>query len=122
MLLAFLHATVCGLLRLLPVRGKRLTVSQIELLTLCHGVSATAIRMTTRRRRSGVAPAPPRAGLTWGVFLRAQPAGVLASAPPWPHAGHRPPSGVDAAYRLGRPHAVTWPGQREAQLGVELGR
>jgi hypothetical protein len=52
---------------------------QGELLKLGHGVSATAIRTTLRRR--GVPPAPPRAGLTWPVFLRAQAAGILASAP-----------------------------------------
>jgi hypothetical protein len=50
-----------------------------ELLKLGHGVSATAIRMTLRRR--GIPPAPQRAGLTWPVFLRAQAAGILASAP-----------------------------------------
>jgi hypothetical protein len=50
-----------------------------ELLTLGHGVSATAIRMALRRR--GIPPAPQRAGLTWPVFLRAQAAGILASAP-----------------------------------------
>lgn len=50
-----------------------------ELLKLGHGVSATAIRMTLRRY--GLPPAPRRAGLTWPVFLRAQAAGILASAP-----------------------------------------
>ena len=50
-----------------------------ELLKLGHGVSATAIRMTLRRH--GIPPAPRRAGLTWPVFLRAQAAGILASAP-----------------------------------------
>jgi hypothetical protein len=50
-----------------------------ELLKLGHGVSATAIRMTLRRR--GIPPAPQRAGLTWPVFLRAQAAAILASAP-----------------------------------------
>ena len=42
-------------------------------------LSLTAIRMTLRRHR--IPPAPQRAGLTWPVFLRAQAAGVLASAP-----------------------------------------
>jgi hypothetical protein len=50
-----------------------------ELLKLGHGVSATAIRMTLRRR--GIPPAPQRAGLTWPVFLRAQAAAILVSAP-----------------------------------------
>src|SRR5215207_9416071 len=50
-----------------------------ELLKLGHDVSATAIRMTLRRH--GIPPAPQRAGLTWPVFLRAQAAGILASAP-----------------------------------------
>jgi hypothetical protein len=50
-----------------------------ELLKLGHDVSATAIRTTLRRR--GVPPAPQRAGLTWPGFLRAQAAGILASAP-----------------------------------------
>src|SRR6266508_2263799 len=51
-----------------------------ELIKLGHDVSATAIRTTLRRR--GVPPAPRRAGLAWPVFLRAQAAGVLASAAP----------------------------------------
>jgi hypothetical protein len=51
-----------------------------ELLKLGHDVSATAIRTTLRRR--GVPPASRRAGLSWPVFLRAQAAGVLASAAP----------------------------------------
>src|SRR5215216_3264981 len=51
-----------------------------ELLKLGHDVSSTAIRTTLRRR--GVPPAPRRAGLSWPVFLRAQAAGVLASAAP----------------------------------------
>jgi putative transposase len=34
--LAFLYAFVCGLLRLLLLRGQRLTVSEIELLALRH--------------------------------------------------------------------------------------
>ena len=51
-----------------------------ELLKLGHDVSATAIRATLRRR--GIPPAPRRAGLSWSVFLRAQAAGVLASAAP----------------------------------------
>jgi hypothetical protein len=51
-----------------------------ELLKLGHDVSATGIRTTLRRR--GVPPAPRRAGLSWPVFLRAQAAGVLASAAP----------------------------------------
>lgn len=51
-----------------------------ELLKLGHDVSATAIRTTLRRR--GVPPAPRRAGVSWPVFLRAQAAGVLASAAP----------------------------------------
>ena len=50
-----------------------------ELLKLGHDVSATAIRTTLRRR--GIPPAPRRSGLAWSVFLRAQNAGVLASAP-----------------------------------------
>jgi hypothetical protein len=50
-----------------------------ELLKLGHGVSATAIRMTLRRR--GLPPAPRRAGLTWPGFLRAQVAGLLATVP-----------------------------------------
>jgi hypothetical protein len=49
-----------------------------ELLKLGHTVSATAIRMTLRRR--GIPPAPERARLTWPVFLRAHAAGLLASA------------------------------------------
>src|SRR6266545_7384104 len=51
-----------------------------EMLKLGHDVSATAIRTTLRRR--GIPPAPRRAGLSWSVFLRAQAAGVLASAAP----------------------------------------
>jgi hypothetical protein len=47
-----------------------------ELLKLGYEVSATAIRMTSRRR--GIPPAPQRAGLTRPVFLRAQAAGLLA--------------------------------------------
>jgi hypothetical protein len=50
-----------------------------ELLRLGHDVSATAIRTTLRR--GGIPPAPRRSGLAWPVFLRAQAAGVLASAP-----------------------------------------
>jgi transposase len=50
-----------------------------ELLKLGHDVSATAIRMTLRRR--GIPPAPQRAGLTWPVFLRAQAVGLLACSP-----------------------------------------
>jgi hypothetical protein len=34
MLFAFLSAVICGLLRLLLVRGQRLTASEIELLAL----------------------------------------------------------------------------------------
>jgi len=49
-----------------------------ELLKLGHDVSATAIRMTLRRR--GVPPAPRRAALSWPVFLRVQAAGMLAEA------------------------------------------
>ena len=49
-----------------------------ELLKLGHDVSATAIRTTLRCR--GIPPAPRRAGLSWPVFLRAQAAGVPASA------------------------------------------
>jgi hypothetical protein len=51
-----------------------------ELLKLGHDVSATAIRMTLRRR--GVPPAPRRAALSWPVFLRAQVAGLLAEVTP----------------------------------------
>jgi putative transposase len=47
-----------------------------ELLKLGHDVSASAIRATLRRQR--VPPAPQRAGLAWGTFLRAQARGVLA--------------------------------------------
>lgn len=50
-----------------------------ELLKLGYDVSATAIRMTLRRR--GIPPAPQRAGLTWPGFLRAQAAGLLADVP-----------------------------------------
>jgi hypothetical protein len=50
-----------------------------ELRKLGHDVSATAVRMTLRRR--GIPPAPQRAGLTWPGFLRAQAAGLLASSP-----------------------------------------
>src|SRR6266508_5208582 len=49
-----------------------------ELLKLGHDASATAMRMTLRRR--GVPPAPRRAALSWPVVLRAQAAGVLAEA------------------------------------------
>ena len=94
-----------------------------ELLTLGHDVSATAIRMTLRRH--GIPPAPQRAGLTWPVFLRAQAAGILASAPAIGRAlgtcllavwllrvvltGHLPPShrgrrrGMAVAHRVPRP-------------------
>jgi putative transposase len=47
-----------------------------ELLKLGHDASATAIRTTLRR--SGVPPAPRRAGLTWRAFLRAHAGAVLA--------------------------------------------
>src|SRR5262249_43571784 len=46
-----------------------------ELLKLGHDVSATAIR--TILRRSGVPPAPRRAGLSWRAFLRAHAGAVL---------------------------------------------
>ena len=46
-----------------------------ELLKLGHDVSATAIRTTLRR--SGVPPAPRRAGLSWSAFLRAHAGAVL---------------------------------------------
>jgi hypothetical protein len=46
-----------------------------ELLKLGHDVSATAIRSTLRR--SGVPPAPRRAGLSWGAFLRAHAGALL---------------------------------------------
>ena len=47
-----------------------------ELLKLGHDVSATAIR--TLLRRSGVPPAPRRAGLSWRAFLRAHAGALLA--------------------------------------------
>ena len=47
-----------------------------ELLKLAHDVSVTAIRTTLRR--SGVPPAPRRAGLTWRAFLRAHARASLA--------------------------------------------
>ena len=47
-----------------------------ELLKLGHDVSATAVRSVLRRW--GIPPAPRRAGLAWGSFLRAQARGVLA--------------------------------------------
>jgi hypothetical protein len=46
-----------------------------ELFKLGHEVSATAIRTTLRR--TGVPPAPRRAGLTWSAFLRAHAGAVL---------------------------------------------
>jgi hypothetical protein len=46
-----------------------------ELFKLGHDVSATAIR--TALRRTGVPPAPRRAGLTWSAFLRAHAGAVL---------------------------------------------
>jgi len=46
-----------------------------ELLKLGREVSATAIRSVLRRR--GVPPAPRRAGLSWGAFLRAHASAVL---------------------------------------------
>jgi hypothetical protein len=46
-----------------------------ELLKLGHDVSATAVR--TMLRRSGVPPAPRRAGLSWSAFLRAHAGAVL---------------------------------------------
>jgi hypothetical protein len=46
-----------------------------ELLKLGHDVSATAIRTTLRR--SGVPPAPRRAGLAWRAFLRAHAGAIL---------------------------------------------
>jgi hypothetical protein len=46
-----------------------------ELLKLGHNVSATAIRTTLWR--SGVPPAPRRAGLSWRAFLRAHAGAVL---------------------------------------------
>lgn len=56
-----------------------------ELLKLGYEVSATAIRMTLRRR--SIPPAPQRAGLTWPVFPRAQAVGLLASVSPPPSLG-----------------------------------
>ena len=52
MLLAFLYAVVCGLLRLLLVRGQRLPVAEIELLALRHE------RRVLRRRTGGAARRP----------------------------------------------------------------
>jgi putative transposase len=49
---------------------------QGELLRLGVRVSATAIRMTLRRR--GLDPAPRRATTTWRAFLREQAAGIVA--------------------------------------------
>jgi transposase len=49
---------------------------QGELLRLGLRVSATAIRMTLRRR--GLDPAPRRATTTWRAFLRQQAAGIVA--------------------------------------------
>jgi transposase InsO family protein len=46
-----------------------------ELLKLDHDISASAIRTTLRR--SGVPPAPRRAGLSWRAFLRAHAGAVL---------------------------------------------
>jgi hypothetical protein len=46
-----------------------------ELLKLGRDVSATAIRSVLRR--GGVPPAPRRAGLSWGAFLRAHAGAVL---------------------------------------------
>jgi hypothetical protein len=46
-----------------------------ELLKLGHDISASAIRTTLRR--SGVPPAPRRAGLSWRAFLRAHAGAVL---------------------------------------------
>jgi hypothetical protein len=77
-----LAADVQGLIERLARENVRWGYRRIrgELLKLGHDVSATAIRSTLRRR--GIPPAPRRAGLSWPVFLRAQAAGVLASAAP----------------------------------------
>src|SRR5687768_7007215 len=52
MLLAFLYAVVCGLLRVLHAPGKRLTAAEIELLALRHE------RRVLRRRTGGAAWRP----------------------------------------------------------------
>jgi transposase len=81
---------------------------QGELLRLGVRVSATAIRMTLRRR--GLDPAPRRATTTWRAFLREQAAGIVACDPL--HRRHgvvaAPVCAVPASSWT--PGGSTWPG------------
>jgi hypothetical protein len=66
MLLAFLYAVVCGLLRLLLARGTRLAASEIELLALRH-------ERRVLQRRTGVAAWRPADRLLLTALSRSLP-------------------------------------------------
>jgi putative transposase len=72
-----LPSDVRELIRRLATENPRWGYQRIrgELLKLGHDVSATTIR--TALRRSGIPPAPRRAGLSWRAFLRAHAGALL---------------------------------------------